>query len=327
MVDVVTLGEAMLRLAPPDYQRLEQTDRFRVTIGGSELNVATGLSRLGLRSAWVSKLPDSPLGRMIANKAREQGVNTDHILWSPEGRAGLYFVEFGSTPRATEVIYDRKGSAASSLGPGEVDWPNLLKDARLFHTSGITPALSPACLEATLEAMRAAGRSNCPRSFDLNYRAKLWSPAEARACFEKVLREVDILITGLSDAKDVLGIKGTPEEIVKRLSEDFHIPTVALNMGEAKTVRTGTMTSMVYSHDVLYADEVWEVEAVDRFGVGDAFAAGLLYGLLNQGPEQGMKIGNAMAAMKMSIPGDINWVTPEEIERLIEKRGDFRVKR
>lgn len=327
MVDVVTLGEAMLRLVPPDYQRLEQTDRFSVTIGGSELNVAAGVNRLGLRSTWISKLPDSPLGRMIANKAREQGVDTSHIIWAPEGRAGLYFVEFGSTPRATEVIYDRKNSAASTLRPGEINWAELFQGAKLFHTSGITPALSTDCLEATLEAMNEARRSNCLTSFDLNYRAKLWSTDDAKACFERILHKVDILVTNLPDARGVLGYTGTHEEIVKRLSEDFHIPTVALTMGEMKTVRSGSLTSMVYSGEVLYTGEDMEYEVVDRFGAGDAFAAGLIYGLLNKGPEQGVKIGNAMAAMKMSIPGDINWVTLEEIERFIEKSRDFGVKR
>src|SRR5512140_2917210 len=123
MSDVVTFGEAMVRLSPPNFLRLEQAHSLDVQIGGGELNVAVGVSRLGLTSAWVSRLPENALGRMVRNKAREQGVNTDHVLWSQNGRVGLYFVEFGASPRASSVLYDRAGSAISQIRPGEVDWP------------------------------------------------------------------------------------------------------------------------------------------------------------------------------------------------------------
>ncbi len=321
MYDVVTLGEAMLRLAPPDHRRLEQADNFQVTVGGAELNVAANVARLGLGSAWVSKLPENPMGRMIANKAREQGVDTSHIVWTREGRAGLYFVEFGSTPRPTAVIYDRKDSAASRLEPGELDWGTILKETKLFHTSGITPALSRSCREAAMEAMDEAGRAGCKRSFDLNYRAKLWSPAEARACFETILEKVDILITSRSDAGDVLGYAGNSEDMVRQLSDDFRIPVVAMTLGEAKTVRTGTLTGLVCADGKIYTDDVAEIETVDRFGVGDSFTAGFIYGYLTEGIERGLKIGDAMAALKFSIPGDINWVTMEDIELFLEARS------
>jgi len=316
--DVVTLGEAMLRLVPPDYQRLEQADSFRVTVGGAELSVAANVARLGLGSAWVSKLPENPMGRMIANKAREQGVDTSHVVWSRDGRAGLYFVEFGCTPRPTAVFYDRKDSAASMLGPGEIDWGKVLKQTRLFHTSGITPALSQSCRDATIEAIEEAGRAGCKTSFDLNFRAKLWSAAEAKACFETILERVDILITTRFDAGEVLGYAGSNEDIVKKLSDDFRIPVVAMTVGSAKTVRTGTLTGLVWAEGKLYTDDVAEIEVVDRFGVGDSFTAGLLYGYLTDGIERGLKIGDAMAALKFSIPGDINWVTLDDIERFLD---------
>lgn len=326
MYDVVTLGEAMLRLVPPNYQRLEQTDSFRATVGGAELSVATNVSRLGFRCAWVSKLPASPMGRMIANKAREQGVDTSHVVWTKEGRAGLYFVEFGSTPRATAVIYDRKDSAASMLRPGEIDWERILKETRLFHTSGITPALSQGCREATIEAITQANQVKCKTSFDLNYRAKLWSPAEAKTCFEKILDKVDILITTQFDAEEVLGYTGSYEDIAKKFSDDFGIPIVAITLRGVKTVWTGTWTGLVYADGTLYTDDVSEIEVVDRFGAGDSFTAGLIYGYLTTGVEEGLKIGDAMAALKHSIPGDINWVTMEDIQRFLKSR-DFRVQR
>lgn len=326
MYDVVTLGEAMLRLVPPNFQRLEQTDSFKVTVGGAELSVATNVSRLGLSSAWVSKLPVNPMGRMIANKAREQGVDTSHVVWTEDGRAGLYFVEFGSTPRATTVIYDRKDSAASQLRPGEIDWEKILKGTKLFHTSGITPALSQGCREATIEAIEGASRANCKTSFDLNYRAKLWSPAEAKTCFEKILDKVDILITTQFDAEEVLGYAGSYEDIAKKFSDDFGIPIVAITLRGVKTVWTGTWTSLVYADGKLYTDDVSEIEVVDRFGAGDSFTAGFVYGYLTDGVEEGLKIGDAMAALKHSIPGDINWATMEDIQKFLKSR-DLRVQR
>lgn len=326
MYDVVTLGEAMLRLAPPNFQRLEQTDSFRVTVGGAELSVAADVSRLGLSSAWVSKLPENPTGRMIANKAREHGVDTSNVVWTKEGRAGLYFVEFGSTPRATAVIYDRKDSATSKLKPGEINWDKILKDTRLFHTSGITPALSQGCRESTLEAVDEAKKAGCKASLDLNYRSTLWSTKEAKDCFEKVLDKVDILITTQFDAEEVLGYTGSYEDIAKRFFEDFNIPIVAITLRGVKTVWRGTWTSLVYADGRTYTDDVSEIEIVDRFGAGDSFTAGFIYGYLTEGIEQGLRIGDAMAALKHSIPGDINWVTMEDIRRFLKAR-DFRVQR
>src|SRR5262249_38979567 len=143
--DVLTLGEAMVRLTPPGFQRLEQATALSVTVGGAELNVAVGLARLGLGSAWGSKLNAKPLRRLIAGHARLHGVDVSPIVWTEEHRIGLYFLEEGASPRPSEVLYDRAGTAASTLGPEEVNWPALLAGVRCFHTSGITPALSARC--------------------------------------------------------------------------------------------------------------------------------------------------------------------------------------
>ncbi len=326
MYDVVTLGEAMLRLSPSGFQRLEQAESLEMKVGGAELNVAVSASRLGLRSAWVSKVPNSPLGRLMVNKAREQGVDTSHVLWTDKERAGIYFVEFGSTPRAAAVYYDRKHSAASTLKPGDVDWGGILGGAKVFHTSGITPALSPSCREATLEAFQAARQSGCLTSFDLNFRAKLWSAEEARSCFEKILGLVDILITTQYDTEEVLGFSGDYGEIARKLAERFNIPVVAITVRGVKTVLTGTWTSLVYADGRLFTDEVSEIEIVDRFGAGDSFSAGFLYGYLHGGIEEGLKIGDAMATIKHSIPGDFALITMEEVQKYLKSR-DFRVQR
>jgi len=312
MVDVVALGEAMIRLTPTRYQRLEQTGEFLATVGGSELNSAIGVMRLGLTTAWVSKLVNNPLGRMIANKAREHGVDVSHVVWTKQGRTGLYFFEQGATPRASQVIYDRAGSAASTLAPGEVDW-SFLEGCRLFHTSGITPALSESCAAATIEAIQKAKDAGCAVSFDVNYRARLWSPEEARACLEKMMPSVDILITTEDDAGIVFGKSGTPEEICKQLTSAFGFSVVTITLREVRTVLTGGWTSMAFA-DRVYTDRKYEVEMIDRIGAGDAYTAGFLYGYLTGDVDKAVKYGNANAALVQTVPGDFSWFTREEIE-------------
>ena len=147
MSDVVTFGEAMVRLSPPNFRRLEQTNTLDVLVGGAELNTAVGLARLGHSTSWVSRLTDNPLGRLVANRAREAGVSTEHVLWTNEDRVGIYFLEFGAAPRASSVLYDRKGAAIAAIRPGMVDWAKVFAGARWFHVTGITPALSASAMK------------------------------------------------------------------------------------------------------------------------------------------------------------------------------------
>src|SRR5437773_7983987 len=177
--DVITFGEAMVRLSPLNFRRLEQCRSLDVQVGGAELNTAVGLARLGRSSAWVSRLTNNPLGRLIANRAREAGVSTEHVVWTDEDRVGVYFLEFGAAPRASSVIYDRKDAAIAHIRPGMVPWKGVFTGAKWFHVTGITPALSATAAQATREAIIAARAAGVRVSIDLNYRAKLWSPAEA----------------------------------------------------------------------------------------------------------------------------------------------------
>src|SRR4051812_31700359 len=172
-MDLVTFGEAMVRLTPPGFQRIEQARTLEVHVGGGELNVAVGAARLGLYTRWVSRLTENPLGRMIAARAREQGVDTSRVLWTKDDRAGLYFAELGASPRASTVLYDRAGSAVSRVQPGVVDWKDVFSVARWFHTSGITPALSDSAAAVTAEALAAARQAGMKVSYDLNFRSKL----------------------------------------------------------------------------------------------------------------------------------------------------------
>src|SRR3979411_3303073 len=154
--DLITFGEAMVRLSPPNFRRLEQTRSRDVQVGGAELNTAVGLARLGRSTAWVSRLTRNPLGRLIANHAREAGVGTEHVVWTDEDRVGVYFLEFGAAPRASTVLYDRKGAAIANIKPGMISWNKVFAGARWFHVTGITPALSAGAAEATREALKAA---------------------------------------------------------------------------------------------------------------------------------------------------------------------------
>src|SRR5437868_478746 len=193
--DVVTFGEAMIRLAPPGFRRLEQAQALEVQVGGAELNAAVALARLGRSAAWVSRLTRNPLGRLLANKAREAGVNTDHVVWTDDDRVGLYFLEFGAAPRASSVLYDRKGSAIAAVRPGTVPWAAVFAGARWFHVTGITPALSPAAAQTTRAALQAARAACLSTSIDLNYRAKLWTQAEAGRWMTELMGHCDVLVT------------------------------------------------------------------------------------------------------------------------------------
>src|SRR5438477_10635401 len=165
-IEVITFGEAMVRLSPPNFRRLEQARSLELFVGGAELNTAVGLARLGHSAAWVSRLTRNPLGRLIANHAREAGVSTEHVLWTDEDRVGVYFLEFGAAPRASSVLYDRKGSAIAHIRPGMVDWATVFDGARWFHVTGITPALSATAAEATKEALTAARAAGISTSID-----------------------------------------------------------------------------------------------------------------------------------------------------------------
>src|SRR5438874_6605701 len=204
-MDLVTFGEAMVRLTPPSSQRIEQARSFDAYVGGGELNVAVAAARLGVSSRWVSRLPENALGRMIANRAREQGVDVS-VEWTTGDRAGVYYAELGAAPRASSVLYDRAASSISRIAPGTVDWASAFSGARWFHVSGITPALSASAAKVTAESLVAAKKAGLTVSYDLNYRSKLWSAKEARAVQEPLMQHVDVLITTEEDTRVVFGI-------------------------------------------------------------------------------------------------------------------------
>jgi 2-dehydro-3-deoxygluconokinase len=320
--DVVTFGEAMVRLSPPGFRRLEQSQSLDVFVGGAELNTAVVLARLGRSTSWVSRLTRNPLGRVIDNRAREAGVSTEHVVWTDSDRVGLYFLEFGAAPRASGVLYDRKDSAIAHIQPGMVDWKSAIAGSRWFHVTGITPALSPSAAETTREALQAARAAKLQTSIDLNYRAKLWSPGEAGRCLGEFMQYCDVLITTEEDIERVFQMRADSyEDLAAQVARRFQLRSVAITLRENPLVWKNTWTGIVYHEGRVLATRSYEVEIVDRLGAGDSFAGGLIHGLLDGDPQKGLDIAVAASALKHSIPGDFNWITREEVESLLKGPG------
>jgi 2-dehydro-3-deoxygluconokinase len=298
-----------------------------VQVGGAELNTAVALARLGRSAAWVSRLTRNPLGRLLANRAREAGVNTDHIVWTDEDRVGLYFLEFGAAPRASSVLYDRKGSAIAAVRPGMVPWHAVLAGARWFHVTGITPALGTGAAETTREALQAARRAGLKTSIDLNHRVKLWNNAEAGRWMTEFMQWCDVLFTTEEDAERVFGIAGNDyEEVAARLARRFPLDVVAITLRENPLVWKNAWTAIAHRGGEVFRTRSYEVEIVDRLGAGDSFAAGLIHGLLDGDVQKGVEYGVALSAVKHSIPGDFAWVTRDEVEAIV-KGGGLRISR
>lgn len=319
MFDLVAFGEAMIRLSTPAFKRLEQTTTLDINIGGAELNVAIGLTRLGLKASWVSKLPDNPLGRMIANKAREFGVDVSNVLWEKQGRAGLYFLELGATPRPSSVLYDRADSSFSNLQPGELNWDQILREVKCFHVTGITPALSQSAANVTIEALKKAKELGCIVSMDLNYRAKLWQPETAQNILTPMINYVNILITTRGDARTIFGLEAKNDDrLAQILLEQFPLDIAALSFREGASVWRCRWSGIARTRDAAYATRTYDIDIVDQVGRGDSFAAGFLYGYLStRDVQKGLDYGAAFAALKHSFPGDFNWCTRQEVEALL----------
>jgi 2-dehydro-3-deoxygluconokinase len=261
--DLVTFGEAMIRLSPPHFQRLEQTTSLDVQVGGAELNVAVAAQRLGLETAYVTRLTANPLGRMIANKAREQGVDTSHILWTQEDRVGVYFTEFGASPRPNSVLYDRRDAATAHIQPGMVDWETVFTSARWFHTSGITPALSASAAATTREAVKAAKAAGLKVSIDLNYRARLWSQDQARAVMTDLMKDTDVLITTEEDTERVFGITGKDyDEVARALAARFGLEAVVITLRETPSVWRNTWGAIALADGEIHRGPVFDLELV-----------------------------------------------------------------
>jgi 2-dehydro-3-deoxygluconokinase len=306
MHDLVTLGEILLRLALPSPARFETTRQLDVQIGGAEANVAAAAARLGLRTAWISALPDNAWGERARRELLGHGVDCSGVRTIESARLGLYFLEYGVPPRPIRVLYDRRDSAFARLRPEDVDWEPVRR-ARVVHLSGITPALGPTSRALIDRAVAEAGEI----SFDLNYRATLWSPAEARAVAVGILPRARYLYIGAEEARTVFGLDGPAEGVLNELMRLAPKATIALMQGaEGCTVLDGgRLLRPRYRH---------EVQVVDPIGAGDAYVGGFLWATLKGRPlQEAIDAGQAVAALKCSIWGDIALVTPRDVEDLL----------
>jgi 2-dehydro-3-deoxygluconokinase len=313
--DLLTLGETLLRLSPPGQQRLDQARLFEIGVGGSELNVGCLLARLGRHVAWVSRLPAGPLGRIVDGEARRHGVDTRWVRWLENARLGLMFYEPGPLPRTSSVIYDRKHSAASELGFEDAPWEALVQASAWLHLSGITPALGPSCRALVLHLAALAAAAGKPASYDLNYRATLTNPADARAALEGVVPHLYLLVLAERDAQNVLGFTQAGEDLATAIAARYSVPLVALT--RPPDAEPGTL--LLARGEFRYAPRL-ELEVVDRIGAGDSFVAALIHGLLDGDLDLAIRLAGFAAAIGLATPGDINYLGPEDIARFHANR-------
>jgi 2-dehydro-3-deoxygluconokinase len=308
-LDLITIGEALLRLSVPPETLLAEASSFQVQIAGAESNVAVAVSRMGYRTRWLSRLTDNVLGRRITRELASYGVDCSQVVWTNDDRVGTYYLEFGAQPRPTQVIYDRAHSAASKMRADTFD-TSQLSETRILHLTGITPALSDGCYDLIASWIDHARQQGVTVIFDVNFRALLWSPDECAAKLTPLLEKVDMLICGQSDAATVFGIQGEQEALLRALQQRFGVRRVAMTVGEAGAIGLDNSTI----HNV----EGYPVEIVDRIGAGDAFAAGVICGLLEDSFELGIRYGVAMSALQLTLSGDLFRLGRGDVMRLME---------
>lgn len=329
---VVTLGEIMLRLTTPGFQRFQQGSSLEVTFGGAEANVAVAIAQLGGAAAYVTRLPAHEIADRALNELRGLGVDVSRVVRGGE-RIGVYFLEQGASQRSGKVIYDRGHSAIATAHPDDFDWPTILAGARWFHWSGITPALSPSARQIVEEACQAARAAGLAISFDLNYRAKLWSLAEAGEALAPLMQYVDLCVTSAEEAGAVFGIEsgtgaGREERAARALQERFGFQQVALTERRASVADQTHWAASFFAGDETFRSRDYDISIVDRVGAGDSFSGALIFALLRgDAPQKAVEFAVAASCLKHTIPGDYPLVTLAEVEALAAGQGGGRVQR
>lgn len=339
---VVTLGEIMLRLSSPGFERLLQSPVLVATPGGAEANVAVSLANYGIDAAFVTVLPANPVGDAIVAELRRFGVDTSLIRRAGD-RVGIYFVETGSNQRPSKVVYDRANSAISKAGPDAFDWDAVFHGADWFHITGITPAISASAAELALEAVRQARSRGVTVSCDYNYRKKLWNwGRSAQEVMRELVSNVQVGIANEEDCQLALGIEidvdvasgeldlERYERLAGRVLEAFpNLERQVITLRESYSADRNGWSACMFDGRQFRVSKRYEVnDIVDRVGAGDSFAAGLIYGLLTYGDDQrALEFGAAAGCLKHTIPGDFNRVSVSEVEALMAGSGSGRVQR
>ena len=325
--DLVSIGEVMLRLAPPRYERLRRARSLDVTVAGSQLNVAANLARLGWSTAFLSRLPANELGILARDTCESYGVDMAQVGMVPGTRMGINYLEHTVAPRVSTVVYDRAGSAASTMGPDDYDWAAIVRDTRAAYTDGIMPGLSEGCRQAALSFLRAARDEGCLTAFDVNYREHLWTEERAREVWSELLTLVDVVVTNRSVSEAVFGYRGTDEEIMRRYAEDFGSRVVVFTTREMFGILRGAWNSQALHEGEVLVGRRFEFDIVDRVGTGDAFMAGFVYGYMEQGVQYGLDFGNALCAIAHTLEGDVAQVSAAEVQAMLSDDYSLKVRR
>lgn len=335
MMRVLCLGEILLRLSPPQEQRLVQATAFEGHYGGSEANVAVSLAQWGLNATFACRVPDNDLGRAAIAALQQYGVDVRHVLLGGE-RLGLYFLEQGAGHRPSKVLYDRTHSSMATLQPGMFAWPTLLDGVQWLHWSGITPALSASAAEALAEGIREAHQRNITVSCDLNYRANLWqygvSPADIMPA---LVSPCSVLLGDTSAFRRCLNLPleagMPPEEVLPRVKEAFpHLHSIAMTRREGISASHHTYQGFLWSHGRVYASRCYDMpDLLDRIGGGDALMAGLIFGLSTSphSPQENIEWAIAAGVWKHYVRGDFNLCSVEEVRALMNGRSGARILR
>lgn len=340
MAKVVTFGEIMMRLAPPDYLRLINTNMLEMTFGGGEANVAVSLANFDVPAKFVTKLPANDVGKACLGELRRWNVDTSSITIGGD-RVGIYFCEKGASQRPSKVVYDRAHSAIAEATVADFDWDTIFEGAEWFHFTGITPALGDNVADICLAACKAAKAKGLTVSCDLNYRNKLWSREKAGKVMGGLMPYVDLCIANEEDAADVFGIKAdntdvtagqvnhdSYKEVAKKLMDTFGFSKVAITLRSSISANDNDWAAMLYDGKEYCFSKTYRIHIVDRVGGGDSFGAGLIYAQLNgYGLQQTVEFAVAASCLKHTISGDFNQVTVSEVEKLAGGDGSGRVQR
>lgn len=339
---VVCFGEIMLRLKPPGFERFFQSPMLEATFGGGEANVAVSLANFGMETAYATALPANDIGHACLAELRKFGIDVSSIIRAP-GRMGIYFLENGANQRPSKVVYDRAGSSIALAKPGDFDWGKIFAGAGWFHITGITPAISASAAELSLEAVAAAKRAGLTVSCDFNYRANLWKYGKtAVEIMTELVKQVDIGIANEEDCQKSLGIKvdvavekGKLEAAVyeklagKVLETSPNLRLMAITLRESRSADANGWSACLHDREKFILSRKYEItDIIDRVGGGDAFSAGLIYGLQKyQTHEEALNFAVAASCLKHSVAGDFNRVSVAEVEKLMGGDASGRVQR
>ncbi len=321
--DLLTLGEILLRLSPPNNERLVRGDMLQKQTGGAELNVASGVSMLGLHTGIISKIPSNDIGYFVKNYIRFCGVSDDYLVYDDrkEARLGIYYYENGAHPRKPGIIYDRLNTSMRTLTLEDIP-EEIYCSTRCCHTKGITLALDENTRKNAIEMIKNFKEHGSLISFDVNFRMNLWNEEEAKRCIDQILPYIDIFFCSEDTARLTFKKAGSVEENMKSFTQDYPISIVATTQRIVHSPKIHTFGSIIYNakEDRYYTEEAYQnIEVVDRIGSGDAYISGVLYGLLayDFDCQRALEYGNAASSVKNTIPGDLPSCSKKELDQII----------